>query len=218
MVKEPVIRIPYWKFSLCGILACVSLVERVNADVMAIGPNGGQWIAKHTIRGDNARTGSTQIKGSSVPTMVIDLELLAKADSLGIPSVYVMAVAKLSEKYDLSPSLIEALVWQESRWRHDAVSPKGARGPSQLMPATARYLGVDSDDPYSNLEGGARYLRMQLDRFDNDLVKALAAYNAGPMRVERANGIPRIRETELYVQSILNRLASRFNVSEEEVS
>ena len=82
MVKEMVIRIPYWKFSLCGILACVSLVERVNADVMAIGPNGGQWIAKHTIGGDDARTGSTQIKGSFAPTLVLALDSLAYSDIL----------------------------------------------------------------------------------------------------------------------------------------
>ncbi|MEO1219995.1 MAG: lytic transglycosylase domain-containing protein, partial [Pseudomonadota bacterium] len=73
---------------------------------------------------------------------------------------------------------------------------------------TARYLGVDPDDPMQNLEGGARYLREQLDRFDGDLEKALAAYNAGPGRVERAGGIPRIRETQNYVAAILGRLAS----------
>jgi len=76
------------------------------------------------------------------------------------------------------------------------------------MPGTARYLGVDADDPMQNLEGGARYLREQLDRFDGDLEKALAAYNAGPGRVERAGGIPNIRETKHYVAAILGRLAN----------
>ncbi len=76
------------------------------------------------------------------------------------------------------------------------------------MPGTARYLGVNPADPFANLEGGARYLREQLDRFDGDLEKALAAYNAGPGRVERANGIPNIRETKQYVAAIMGRLAN----------
>jgi soluble lytic murein transglycosylase-like protein len=113
----------------------------------------------------------------------------------------------MAAKYDLSPQLLEALVWQESRWRTNAVSPVGARGLAQLMPGTARELGVDPHDPAANLEGGARYLRQQLDRFDGNLEKALAAYNAGPGRVEAAGGIPRIRETQDYVAAILARLS-----------
>jgi len=74
------------------------------------------------------------------------------------------------------------VVWQESRWRTGAVSPVGARGLAQLMPGTARDLGVNPHNPSANLEGGARYLRMQLDAFGGDVEKALAAYNAGPGR------------------------------------
>jgi soluble lytic murein transglycosylase-like protein len=125
-----------------------------------------------------------------------------------VPEVYAAKVAELAARFDLSPALIEALVWQESRWRAGAVSPVGARGLAQLMPGTARDLGVDPDDPLANLEGGARYLREQLDRFDGDLEKALAAYNAGPGRVERAGGIPRIRETQSYVASVMGRLSN----------
>jgi soluble lytic murein transglycosylase-like protein len=113
----------------------------------------------------------------------------------------------LAARFDLSPALIEAVVWQESRWREGAVSPVGARGLAQLMPGTAREMGVDPDDPLANLEGGARYLRQQLDRFDGDVEKALAAYNAGPGRVERAGGIPRIRETQVYVAAVMGRLS-----------
>jgi soluble lytic murein transglycosylase-like protein len=75
------------------------------------------------------------------------------------------------------------------------------------MPATGRQLGVDWRDPRANLEGGARYLRMQLDRFGGDVEKALAAYNAGPERVARAGGVPNIRETRQYVAAIMARLA-----------
>jgi soluble lytic murein transglycosylase-like protein len=125
----------------------------------------------------------------------------------GVPQAYKAKVAELARRFDLSASLIEALVWQESRWRADAVSHAGARGLAQLMPGTARELGVNPDDPFANLEGGARYLREQLDRFDGDLERALAAYNAGPGRVIRANGIPRIRETQHYVAAIMGRLS-----------
>jgi soluble lytic murein transglycosylase-like protein len=76
------------------------------------------------------------------------------------------------------------------------------------MPGTARYLRVDSADPFANLEGGARYLREQLDRFDGDIEMALAAYNAGPGRVLRAGGIPQIRETQTYVTAIMGRLSN----------
>ncbi len=121
---------------------------------------------------------------------------------------------QLAARYDLSPALIEAVVWQESRWRENAVSPAGARGLAQLMPGTAGELGVNADDPLANLEGGARYLREQLDRFDGDLELALAAYNAGPGRVEDAGGIPRIRETQVYVSSIMGRLSDHSRSSE----
>ena len=75
------------------------------------------------------------------------------------------------------------------------------------MPGTARDMGVNPDDPLANLEGGARYLRLMLNMFGGDLEKALAAYNAGPARVTKANGIPRIRETQNYVSAIMGRLS-----------
>ena len=144
----------------------------------------------------------------SLPTSSFPISPLPiPARMLLVPPDYQAKVAELAGRFDLSPTLIEALVWQESRWRANAVSPVGARGLAQLMPGTARDLGVDPDDPFANLEGGARYLREQLDRFDGDLEKALAAYNAGPGRVIRAGGVPRIRETQLYVAAIMGRLS-----------
>jgi soluble lytic murein transglycosylase-like protein len=131
----------------------------------------------------------------------------AVADAAG-PMQWRAKVAQLAAKYDISPTLLEAVVWQESRWNTQARSPVGARGLTQLMPGTARQMGVNPDDPHANLEGGARYLRMQLDAFGGDVEKALAAYNAGPGRVQRANGIPAIRETQNYVASIMSRLSA----------
>ena len=118
---------------------------------------------------------------------------------------YAAAVEATAARYGLDGRLLAALVWTESGFRPGAVSHAGAMGLAQLMPGTARGLGVDPRDPLQNLDGGARYLRSQLDRFGRiDL--ALAAYNAGPGRVERAGpGIPNIVETQLYVVRVLDR-------------
>lgn len=107
-----------------------------------------------------------------------------------------------ARRHNIPEDLFLRLVHQESRWNPQAVSHAGARGLAQLMPDTARLLGVDPDDPAQNLEGGARYLRMMHDRFGNWRL-ALAAYNAGPEAVTRHNGVPPFRETTEYVRIIL---------------
>lgn len=184
------------------------------ADVLQIDTNGARWIAggvtaPAAAHAETVATAYTALEEVPADVWVPD-HVIADPERHddGVPDLYRAKVAELATRFDLSPSLIEAMVWQESRWRHNAVSPVGAQGLAQLMPGTARELGVDPRDPFANLEGGARYLRAQLDRFDGNLEKALAAYNAGPGRVERANGIPRIRETQLYVASIMGRLAN----------
>jgi soluble lytic murein transglycosylase-like protein len=125
-----------------------------------------------------------------------------------VPSQYAAALSQAAASANVSPSLLAALIWQESRWNAQALSPKGAMGLAQLMPATARDLGVNPADPIANLNGGARYLRQLLDQFDGNVEKALAAYNAGPGRVRSAGGIPAIAETQNYVTSIVRRIAS----------
>jgi len=107
-----------------------------------------------------------------------------------------------ARRHRIPEDLFLRLVQQESAWNPRAVSHAGARGLAQLMPDTARLLGVDPDDPRQNLEGGARYLRMMHDRF-GDWRLALAAYNAGPGAVEQHRGIPPFRETQDYVRIIL---------------
>lgn len=154
-------------------------------------------------------TGTSEQPAISVEaSQAAGLSYVTHAPATAGPAQFQAFVAYLAKKYDVSPALIEALVWQESRWRPNARSPVGASGLTQLMPGTARELGVNPWDPYANLEGGVRYLRQQLDRFNGDLEKALAAYNAGPGRVQRAGGVPNIRETRLYVASIMARLAN----------
>jgi hypothetical protein len=107
-----------------------------------------------------------------------------------------------AQKYGIDPDLFVRQIQAESAFRPDAVSSAGAIGLGQLMPATAKELGVDPTDPVQNLEGAARYMKQQLDRF-GDPALALAAYNAGPSRVAKANGVPNITETQNYVAKIL---------------
>jgi len=117
------------------------------------------------------------------------------------------AIQGAASRHALSQALVAAVAWQESRMQQDAVSPKGARGVMQLMPATASGLKVNAFDLSANVDGGTQYLAEMLDRFDGDIVKTLAAYNAGPEAVERYHGVPPYPETQAYVNAVLNRLA-----------
>jgi soluble lytic murein transglycosylase-like protein len=130
---------------------------------------------------------------------------LTPAPARGTPVT--AAITNAAARHALAQDLIQAVAWQESRMRQDAVSPKGARGVMQLMPATAANLRVNPDDMASNVDGGAAYLARMLDRFDGDIVKSLAAYNAGPEAVERYHGVPPYPETQAYVAAVLDRLA-----------
>jgi soluble lytic murein transglycosylase-like protein len=113
-------------------------------------------------------------------------------------------VRAASGTYHLDPDLVSSVIRAESGFNVRAVSPKGAQGLMQLMPQTASELGVhNAFDPQANVEGGARYLRELLERYDFDLIKALAAYNAGPQRVEQYGGVPPYYETKAYVARIV---------------
>jgi hypothetical protein len=114
------------------------------------------------------------------------------------------AVTDASGTYRLDPDLVTSVIRAESGFNMRAVSPKGAQGLMQLMPQTASELGVQNAfDPKANVEAGTRYLRLLLERYNFDLVKALAAYNAGPQRVEQYNGVPPYYETKAYVARIV---------------
>jgi soluble lytic murein transglycosylase-like protein len=113
-------------------------------------------------------------------------------------------VNEASGRYRLDPDLVNSVIKAESDFQVRAVSPKGAQGLMQLMPGTASQLGVSNAfDPQANVEGGTRYLRELLERYNFDLVKALAAYNAGPQRVEQFGGVPPYYETRAYVARIV---------------
>ena len=114
------------------------------------------------------------------------------------------AVNDASGTYRLDPDLVTSVIRAESGFNVRAVSPKGAQGLMQLMPQTASQLGVkNAFDPQANVEAGTRYLRELLERYNFDLIKALAAYNAGPQRVEQYNGVPPYYETKAYVARIV---------------
>ena len=110
----------------------------------------------------------------------------------------------ISDRHHLDPDFISSVIHAESGFNPHAVSPKGAQGLMQLMPGTASKLGVsDAFDPRANVEGGTRYLSELLQRYNFDVVKALAAYNAGPQRVQQYGGVPPYYETRAYVARIV---------------
>jgi soluble lytic murein transglycosylase-like protein len=112
-------------------------------------------------------------------------------------------IREVSARYNVDPALVRAVIQTESNWNASAISRKGAQGLMQLVPGTAQQLGVSNAfDPKQNLDGGVRYLHSLLERYNGDLDKALAAYNAGPGAVDRAGGIPQYRETREYVQKV----------------
>ncbi len=139
---------------------------------------------------------------------------LSSAQSAGAPATaplgaaggetqYDGLIAQAAQRHGVDPALLKGLIRQESNFDPNAGSPAGAQGLCQLMPGTAAALGVSNpNDPAQAVEGGAKYLRQQLDAFGGDVTKALAAYNAGPGAVQRFGGVPPYAETQNYVRQV----------------
>jgi soluble lytic murein transglycosylase-like protein len=152
--------------------------------------------------------GSTAIYKGPVLVTAEGIRPITGAMNQSKPPVFIAtAIRSSASRHRLSHTLVEAVAWQESHMRQQAVSPKGARGVMQLMPATAKLLEVDPNNLSANVEGGTAYLAQMLDHFDGDIIKTLAAYNAGPDAVEHYHGVPPYPETQAYVNAVLNRLA-----------
>lgn len=138
-----------------------------------------------------------------VPNEIVDRGEVVEEQQL-LPQLR-SVIGPAASKYDLDPNLVAAVIWTESSGDPNAVSVKGARGLMQLMPETAKELGVTRImDPGQNVDGGTRYLRQLMDQHNGDLQLALAAYNAGPGAVARYGGIPPYRETQHYVQKVMS--------------
>jgi soluble lytic murein transglycosylase-like protein len=124
---------------------------------------------------------------------------LAKASDTRLDRI----VQDAAQRHSLDPALVKAVISTESGWNTRAISQKGAVGLMQLIPATAQRFGVGNPfDPAQNVEGGTMYLKSLLDRYNGDLAKSLAAYNAGERAVDSSGGVPAIRETQNYVQKV----------------
>jgi soluble lytic murein transglycosylase-like protein len=144
---------------------------------------------------------SAQLASALSPT-----EASGAAGVTGAPGAtpYAAEISAAAARNGVDPSVLTGLIRAESNFDPNAGSPAGAQGLTQLMPATAAGLGVANPlDPVQSIEGGARYLRQQLDHFGGDVTKALAAYNAGPGAVERFGGVPPYEETQNYVRRVL---------------
>ena len=142
----------------------------------------------------------TKTHPAAIPGMVRTSSDAASKES------WEQAIRLSADKYGVEESLVRAVMAAESGGRPDAVSPKGAIGLMQLMPGTAADMGVDDPfDPEQNIEGGVKYLSLLTDKYGEDKEKILAAYNAGPARVDAVGGIPSIPETQRYVENVMAR-------------
>jgi soluble lytic murein transglycosylase-like protein len=127
---------------------------------------------------------------------------------------YSSIIKKAASKYKLDHKLVSAVVQVESQFNPNAVSRTGAVGLMQLMPSTARQLGVkDSYDPSQNIEGGTKYLRYLVERFGGDITLALAAYNSGPLNVEKYGKVPPFKETKRYIKKIYSIYKGRNKIN-----
>jgi soluble lytic murein transglycosylase-like protein len=156
----------------------------------------------------NGSTGSTTAEADGLRRWVsetVDENTSSSADGSLVGAKFTKLIEKAAEKYGVDSRLVQAVIKAESNFDPKAVSSCGARGLMQLMPGTAKSLGVsNSFDPAQNIEGGVKFLSGLLDRYDGNVKEALAAYNAGPGAVDKYGGIPPYKETKTYVARVMD--------------
>jgi soluble lytic murein transglycosylase-like protein len=186
--------LPKLQPALVGAALLLAAVSPAAAQVIEIGPEG-----------------ITSVSGPVVvtPEGAIPIKVERKAP-VATPKQAAAAplLDRAGEAAELSPRLLEAIAYVESRFNTKAISPKGAVGMMQLMPGTAAELGVDPHDPEENARGGADYLRKMVTKFGNNVELAVAAYNAGPAAVLKYGGVPPYAETRAYVDAVMDYLAT----------
>ncbi|MEA2167868.1 MAG: hypothetical protein QOF76_1168 [Solirubrobacteraceae bacterium] len=185
--------------SVTDVIARVSEIERMlgaaPASAASPAPAHGVPAPARAFAGRLAAAGAPRADLASTPGLA--------GIATGSRTAFAAEIDAAAERYGLDPALLRGLIRQESNFDPGAVSAAGARGLTQLMPGTAAALGVDPTVPAQAIDGGARYLREQLDRFGGDPAKALAAYNAGPGAVQRYGGVPPYAETQGYVRDVM---------------
>jgi soluble lytic murein transglycosylase-like protein len=203
---------PIHSKSACILLTMLALCAvPARGQIVSYLDNSGKRVFINAAPSPALRSPKVLQGGNYVPAGFVRLTTQPRADA----SVFTTAAAQLnrsrieemirevSGRYSVDPALIRAVIQAESNWNSTAVSRKGALGLMQLVPETAQQMGVNNAfDPRQNLDGGVRYLQTLLRRYNGDLDKTLAAYNAGPGAVDRAGGVPRLRETREYVRKI----------------
>ena len=216
-------------FSLLTSALVLAAVSQINAEIIVFANGRTMSVKDYRISGDTVTvtlrqggeaTFDNALISHIVPSEIPDQAPLAplvagpataagqlppRAALAGRP--FAELIETVAHKHGIDPALVHAVVEAESNYRPGARSQVGARGLMQIMPATARDVGVASAallfDPHANLEAGVKYLKWLLGRFNGDLTSALAAYNAGPAAVARYHGIPPYRETQNYVRKVL---------------
>jgi soluble lytic murein transglycosylase-like protein len=200
------------KRALCGLVVIMAALAAApaRADIALLANGTTLKVTSQRREGDMVRLalrggGEVGVAAAALRGVVPDEVLEEVAPAAGSSDLAALAEAA-ARRHALDPELVRAVVAVESDFHADAVSPKGAQGLMQLMPATARALGVkDAFDPAQNLDGGARHLRALIDQYGGDVKRALAAYNAGPGAVARHGGVPPYAETREYVRKVLRR-------------
>ena len=173
--------------------------ETAETRVRLFEKGGVSELAAADIAGWEAEEYTAPVVGAALATVapVIEANLEPKGDFY----------SEIAKRYNMPEALVRSIVKAESNGNARAVSPKGAIGLMQLMPGTARDLGADPTDPQQNVDAGTRYLKNLLARYedkDDQVARAVAAYNAGPGAVDKYKGVPPYKETQTYVRRVLN--------------
>ena len=186
---------------LCA-LAVLVATPAIAQDVYRYEEKDGTIIYTNVPPSGSAKAKATKLKGSFKPAQRPTQAAVPRARS---KSAYDEAINEAASRYNIPPALVRAIMHAESAFDPQALSHKGASGLMQLMPATAEDMYVkDIFEPRENIEGGVRYLRVLANQYNGDMVKMIAAYNAGPKAVEKYGGaIPPYAETQAYVRKVL---------------